>query len=61
MAETFYEFTREKAAKTREMLRGAFIWGDTDDGFDYWSEVSIRLNRIANCTLKEDNYTPKED
>jgi hypothetical protein len=54
MAETFYEVTREKAAKLSEDIHGAFIWADTDDGFDFWEEVTNRLDRIATCTPKED-------
>lgn len=40
------EELREKAEMTRALshdLQSAFVWEDTDDGHEYWSNVNKRL------------------
>ena len=42
---------KERARAVATDLFGAFSWYDTEEGYNYWSDVYIKLRRIA-----EDGY-----
>ena len=41
------EAYRKQLADAADAIIGAFLWDQTDEGFEYWNAVHVRLTRLA--------------
>lgn len=52
MAESFTKSDLERIDKIADDLMDAFLWDETEQGFDYWFDVYRNLRKIAEGETK---------